>query len=214
MIQNSQKSLSIPLIRVMRIPLIGDQYQLETMETMEKNLGDAIESMLNLNENIGYLADFGTPPLGGGMGLPNQPQQEGLTNFNILVSENYSLKPVNLKEEKIPANLNCLIIAGPKEEFSDYALFQIDQFLMQGKSLAILLDSFNEIVPDRNQSYSNPNQGPFYIPLNTGLEKLLGHYGLASKKSYVMDENCYKQRMDANYGGGEQPIYFAPLIST
>jgi ABC-2 type transport system permease protein len=213
-IKNSQKAVSIPLIRVLRIPLIGDQYQLETMETMEKNLGDGIESMLNINENIAYLADFGTPSLGGNMGAPNQPQEQDLQNFNGLVSGNYSLKPLMLKEEKIPANLNCLIIAGPKEEFSEYALFQIDQFLMQGKSLAIMLDSFNEIVPDQNQSYYNPNQGPLYIPLNTGLEKLLSHYGITSKKSYVLDENCYKQTLDANYGGGEQPIYFAPLIST
>jgi ABC-2 type transport system permease protein len=212
--QTGQKSLSIPLIRVMRIPLIGDQYQLETMETMEKILGDGIESMLEINENIAYLADFGTPPLGGGsMGVPNQPQEQNLANFNGLVSKNYSLKPLLLKDENIPANLNCLIIAGPKEEFSDYALFQIDQFLMQGKSLAILLDSFNEIIPNQSQSSYNPNQGPFYIPLNTGLEKLLSHYGITSKKSYVMDENCYKQRVDPSYGGGEQPIYFAPLIS-
>jgi ABC-2 type transport system permease protein len=211
---NGGRSLSIPLIRVMRIPLIGDQYQLETMETMEKRISDGIESLLDINENIAYLANFGTPPLGGGnMGAPGQPQEQNLQNFSGLVAENYSLKPVNLNEEKIPDNLNCLIIAGPKEEFSDYALFQIDQFLMQGKSLAVFLDSFNEIVPDRNQSYANPNQGPLYIPLNTGLEKLLGHYGIGSKRSYVLDENCYKQRVDPNYGGGEQAIYFAPLIA-
>jgi ABC-2 type transport system permease protein len=212
--QNGQKSLSIPLIRVMRIPLIGDQYQLESMETMEKTLGDGIENMLDINENIAYLSDFGTPQLQGNMGAPNQPQEQNLTNFNSLVSGNYSLQPLMLKEEKIPANLNCLIIAGPKEEFSEYALFQIDQFLMQGKSLAILLDSFNEITPNQNQSAYNSNQGPFYIPLNTGLEKLLSHYGISIRKSYVMDENCYKQRLDPSYGGGEQPIYFAPLIST
>ncbi len=211
--QHSGKSVSFPLIRVLRIPLIGDQYQLETMETIEKNLGDGIESMLEINENIAYLSDFGTPPLAGNMGAPGQPQEQDLANFNRLVSESYSLKPLSLKEDPIPANLNCLIIAGPKEQFSDYALFQIDQFLMQGKSLAILLDSFNEIMPDRNQSYYNPNQGPMYLPLNTGLEKLLAHYGIGSKKSYVMDENCYRQRQDPAYGGGEQPIYFAPLIS-
>jgi hypothetical protein len=28
----------------------------------------------------------------------------------------------------------------------------------------------------------------------------------------VLDESCYKQQVDASYGGGEQPIYFAPLI--
>ena len=27
-----------------------------------------------------------------------------------------------------------------------------------------------------------------------------------------MDMNCYKQRLPQNFGGGERPIYFAPLI--
>ena len=209
----SRKSLSFPLIRAMRIPLIGDQYQLEPMDAMEKALNDGIENMLELNEKIAYLADYGTPPLRGGMGGANQGQEQDLANFSRLVSEDYTLLPLAIKEEKIPANLNCLIIAGPKEEFSEYALFQIDQFLMQGKSLAILLDSFNEIVPSQNPSYGNPNQGPFYIPLNTGLEKLLAHYGISSRKAYVMDEACYRQQLDPAYGGGEQPIYFAPLIA-
>jgi len=214
--QNGRKSLSISLIRVLRIPLIGDQYQLETVESLEKYLGEGIESLLDINENIAYLADFGTPPLQAGMGGPNpqQEQQQDLGNFSGLVSEKYSLLPVKLKDEKIPDNVNCLIIAGPKEEFSDYALFQIDQFLMQGKSLAILLDPFNEIVPERNPSYYNPNQGPMYVPLNTGLEKLLAHYGIRCRKSYLLDENCYQQRQDPAYGGGEQPIYFAPLIAS
>jgi ABC-type uncharacterized transport system involved in gliding motility auxiliary subunit len=210
--QSSRKSLSFPLIRVLSIPLLGEQYQLESMENMEKILGEGIESMLEINESIAYLADFGTPPLGGSTGAPNQPQEQDLSNFNRLVADSYSLKSLALKEGDIPANLNCLIIAGPKEEFSEYALFQIDQFLMQGKSLAILLDPFNEIVPDRNSSYGSPSQGPLYLPLNTGLEKLLAHYGIRGQKSYVLDETCYRQRLDPAYGGGEQPIYFAPLI--
>jgi ABC-type uncharacterized transport system involved in gliding motility auxiliary subunit len=210
--QRGRRSLSLPLIRVLRIPLLGDQYQLESMETMEKAITDGMESLLEINEGIGYLADFGTLPLQGGMGRPDRPQEEGIQNFNRLVSARYTLKPVTLKDEDIPANVNCLVIAGPREEFSEYALFQIDQFLMQGKSLAILLDPFNEIVPDRNQSYYNPNQGPLYLPLKTGLEKLLEHYGLRGLPSYVLDESCYKQQLDPAYGGGEQPIYFAPLI--
>jgi ABC-type uncharacterized transport system involved in gliding motility auxiliary subunit len=50
------------------------------------------------------------------------------------------------------------------------------------------------------------------VPLDTGLEKLLKHYGIQIRKSYVMDEHCFKQRMPAQLGGGERPIYFAPLI--
>jgi ABC-type uncharacterized transport system involved in gliding motility auxiliary subunit len=48
--------------------------------------------------------------------------------------------------------------------------------------------------------------------LNTGLEKLLKFYGLTIDKSYVMDENCFKQNLPQQFGGGERAIYFAPLI--
>ncbi|HSG27426.1 MAG TPA: hypothetical protein VLA34_03025, partial [Candidatus Krumholzibacterium sp.] len=47
-----------------------------------------------------------------------------------------------------------------------------------------------------------------------GLEKLLTHYGVEVPKSYVLDENCFEQRMPQMYGGGTQSIYFAPLIKS
>jgi len=50
------------------------------------------------------------------------------------------------------------------------------------------------------------------VPLDTGLEKLLSHYGIRIQQSFVMDENCYHQEMPAQFGGGERAIYFAPLI--
>jgi ABC-type uncharacterized transport system involved in gliding motility auxiliary subunit len=103
-------------------------------------------------------------------------------------------------------------VAGPTETFTDYELFQIDQFLMRGKSLAIFLDRFHEVMPPGQPGM--PGQAPRIVSLDTGLEKLLEHYGVKIKKSYVMDENCYKQRMPAQLGGGERPIYFAPLIKS
>jgi ABC-type uncharacterized transport system involved in gliding motility auxiliary subunit len=58
------------------------------------------------------------------------------------------------------------------------------------------------------------NQPPRYIPIDTGLDKLLSHYGIRMKKSYVLDESCYRQRIPAQFGGGERPIYFAPVIKS
>ena len=58
------------------------------------------------------------------------------------------------------------------------------------------------------------NRGPSYKPLDTGLEKLLAHYGVTLEKSYVLDENCYKQRVSQAMGGGERNIYFAPIIKS
>lgn len=214
-LEYNQKIQEIQLIQAMNVPLFGTQYKLTGMDKIEQTIDEGIENLIDIFDSIGYLSDHGVLPLTGGYGLPNQQQVESISHFNSIVSSNYSIKQVNLKQDPIPANLNCLVISRPKEEFSDYALYQIDQFLMKGKTLAVFLDAFNEIQPARqNQQYFNRNQGPFYIPLKTGLEKLLEHYGIRIKDSYVMDENCYKQRVDQRYGGGEQPIYFAPLIQS
>jgi ABC-type uncharacterized transport system involved in gliding motility auxiliary subunit len=48
--------------------------------------------------------------------------------------------------------------------------------------------------------------------VDTGLEKLLKHYGIGVNQSLAMDEKCFRQRMPEQYGGGEQAIYYAPLV--
>ncbi len=208
-----KKIVDVPLLSIIQFPLIGTRYELIDMESLEEILNENIETLIDINENIGFLSDhgalslFGSPPANPMMG----PQEEGLSNFNSLVSRNYSFKNISLTDEKIPESLKCMIIAGPTEPFTDYELYQIDQYLMRGKSLAVIMDRFKEVMPQRRQTFSF-NQGPAYVPIDTGLEKLLNHYGVRAKKSYVMDENCYKQTNAPQFGGGETPIYFAPII--
>ncbi|HDH04197.1 MAG TPA: hypothetical protein ENH01_00570, partial [Nitrospirae bacterium] len=139
-------------------------------------------------------------------------QDESLSNFNRLLSEEYSIRRVNLKNGDIPEGLSTLIIAGAKENFTDYELYRIDRFLMKGKNLAIFMDSFNEVRPQGQYGMMGGSQRPLWMPLNTGLEKLLDHYGLSVGKSIILDENSFKQRMPQQFGGGERSIYFAPVI--
>ena len=215
-LEYEDKVTEAQVIQAMEIPLIGSQYQLAEIDDLKEFINESIEYLIDINEDIGYLESHGTLLLfNPGGPMAQQPvQQPTLSNFYSLLSQNYSVKQINLNDEEIPESINCLIIASPKEEFSDYELFQIDQFLMKGKSIAILVDRFNEIMPQQQQmQYFNQNQGPFYIPINTGLENLLEHYGISVSNSYLLDESCYKQRMDERYGGGEQPIYFAPIIT-
>jgi ABC-type uncharacterized transport system involved in gliding motility auxiliary subunit len=204
---------SIPLLQVLRLPLIGTQYKLTEKDGVEENLNAAIDSLININADIGYLADFGSlqissvPP-----GMPGMPQdQSALNNFQQLVSQNYTIRDVRLGEEDLPEGLRSLIIAGPRQPLSDYALFQIDQFLMQGNHLILFLDRFDEQMPGGQASQFQPRP-PQYQPIDTGLEKLLDHYGVRIKSSYVMDENCFRQQVPQRLGGGERPIYFAPMI--
>lgn len=209
-----KKVVQIPLIHVMRIPLIGRHYEMVNLNEMDEIINESVESLIDINEDLGYLASHGSLNLWGsapaGMG---QQREDALANFRTLTSQNYTIKQIDLKEEAIPEGLNCLVVAGPKENFTDYELFQIDQFLMRGKNLALFIDAFNEVMPQGQQSCAM-NRPPRYVPLNTGLEKLLAYYGVRIKKSYVMDENCYKQRIPAQFGGGERAIYFAPIIKS
>jgi ABC-type uncharacterized transport system involved in gliding motility auxiliary subunit len=123
--------------------------------------------------------------------------------LNDLLSDRYTIRQIALKDQAIPDGLNCLVIAKPTEPFSDYELFQIDQALMKGTNIAFFSDAFNEIMPRGGMGM------PQYIPIDTGLEKLLTHYGITMTQAYVMDKTAYKHQPRE---GGEQIIYFAPML--
>jgi ABC-type uncharacterized transport system involved in gliding motility auxiliary subunit len=131
----------------------------------------------------------------------------GLAVFEQLVGSRYNIKQIPLKDEGIPEGLNCLVIAKPTQHFSDYALFQIDQALMKGTNIAVFADAF-----EQQQSQGGMMGMPAFTPIDTGLEKLLAHYGIEIQKAYVLDKNSYKQQMPQSQGGGEQIIYFAPVL--
>jgi ABC-2 type transport system permease protein len=209
--EHGEKSVVVPVVRAIRLPLVGTQYEMADRQRLEEIISANMESLIDIHEDIGYVASHGTVNL-----LPSSADERGMQareeakNFRNLVSMHYTIKPVNLKEEALPEGFNCLVVGGPTEPFTEYELFEIDQFLMRGRSLAIFLDRFHEVMPQAQAGARS--RGPRIVPLETGLEKLLSHYGINIRRSYVMDENCYKQRLPAHLGGGEQPIHFAPVI--
>lgn len=190
---------------------LEEQYVISDIKQIETFINDNIDNLIDINEDVGYLSTHGThnltndvPPQ---LRMMQPQQQEALGQFNSVLSKEYSVKKVTLGEEPIPESIDTLIIAGAKDNFSDWELYQIDQFLMKGKSLALFVDAFREIQ-QQNQRQGGFQQ-PVYLPLNTGLEKLLSHYGLSVKKSYLLDENCYVNR---DRSGNEMSIYFIPMI--
>ncbi len=210
LLQYKEQVREIPLLNVMRLPIFGTQYQLADLEQIEEIVNVNLERLVNINEDLGYLADFGTLNLHG-MGPFGPAEVESLDRFNELVSRNYNLKSIEVSEDAVPAGLKTLVIANPTEKFSDWALYQIDQALMRGTNLAIFTDAFQESQAPGQQPFM-ANQMPTYLPFDSGLEKLLEHYGVRIRKSLVMDEKCYRQRLPQQQGGGERPIYFAPII--
>ncbi len=206
-----QKNLMSKKLSLTNRGLVEDYYIIDKKE-IEDFINENVDKVININDDIGYLTSNGTlslnsqlPPQ---MQMLQQQNKSEISNFKSLISKEYSLKEVDLKKgEGIPDSITTLIIAGPKDTFSDRELFEIDQFLMKGGSLAFFPDSFREIKQQSSGMYGY--RQPIYIPINSGIEKLLSHYGITIRKTYLLDESCYINRDQNN---NEAPIYFAPFI--
>jgi ABC-type uncharacterized transport system involved in gliding motility auxiliary subunit len=199
---------TLPLITAVEIPIIGTTYQMADPQELGEQITAIMEKLIGINKDIGYLSDHGSPALGPDrMAMMQGRAGNSLAVFEQLVGSRYNIKQIPLKDEGIPEGLNCLVIAKPTQHFSDYALFQIDQALMKGTNIAVFADAF-----EQQQSRGGMMGMPAFTPIDTGLEKLLAHYGIEIQKAYVLDKNSYKQQMPQSQGGGEQSIYFAPVL--
>ncbi|MBA7532629.1 hypothetical protein ES705_24855 [subsurface metagenome] len=175
-------------------------YQVATMESMAALIEDSTKAILGIHEEIGYMADFGTPPYRGRGGQSDAVETD-LSSFYPLVSKNYTIKGLLLEKREIPESLKSLLVVSPREKLSDWALFQIDQFLMRGGSVILFLDAFDVFI-DRQPGSGELSGLPFYTPRETGLEQMIEHYGVALSPSYVLDENSFVSRERNQRGGG------------
>ena len=187
-------------------------YQLADLETIRRSLDDTLKNVLGTQEEMGYLADFETPPYRGRANAttPTDMVEAELSNLFQLVSAEYTYRGLLLEDRLVPEGLRSMLVVGPQEPLNEWALFQIDQFLLRGGSLMLFLDSHHIYV---SQGGGFGGGGAFHLPRETGLEAMLEHYGIRLKQSYVLDEQAFVQRQPSPRGGYvESEIYFAPLL--
>ncbi len=209
-IKYQDKIATLPLISAIELPIIGTTYQMTDPAILEEQINAIVEKFIGINKDIGFLADHGTHSLmQDRMAMMQGKPSSSMQVFNSLLSSRYSIKQINLKDGAIPDGLSCLIIARPTEKFSDYELFEIDQALMKGTNIAFISDSFQEITSQQNSMMGMP---PQFKSIDTGLDKLLNHYGIDIQKAYVLDKQAYKHQAPQSVGGQEQIVYFVPML--
>lgn len=169
-------------------------FAISGLDSLEENLEDALQGVVSQSLEIGYITGHGERAL-------DNPQEQRIKQITADV---YELKEINLAEQSIPASINTVIINGPQVEFNDKELYALDQFLLGGGKLILFIDPFIEM-----QQQNNPYAMPTYLPVNSGLEKLLTKYGLEIPKNYVLDEACFES---VQQGLGKIPLYFAPVL--
>lgn len=185
------------VIQLLSRTLFG-QYSVAGLDNLDDRISTAIDNLVSINPRIGYITGHGERDLAN--------QRDGASTFHEAAGDMYEFKTIDLTKEDIPSDIQTIIINGPRSEFADAELYKIDQYLMQGRSALVFLDSFLEMQPDGQNMFMRE---PVVLPVMTGLDKLLAHYGISVNRDIVLDENCYRATMR---GLGEQSLYFAPLI--
>ncbi len=154
--------------------------------------GENPEIMLNKSENtleykfaktIRTLISKGLPRVlltaGNGELVPSQT-----ATFETGMKSTISTDRVDLDTTYyIPDDIEALIIANPKEPFSDRSKFMIDQYIMSGGKVIWIIESL-----DVNVDSINVNGVYIPRPTNLGLDDMFFKYGVRVKQDLILDK--------------------------
>ena len=114
----------------------------------------------------------------------------------------FEIFKVPLEQAKKPADLSnfkTVIIQSPKESYSDREIYLLDQYVLNGGNLVVLL---NGVAVEEQALSGGTTIG---MPLETGLENLLFRYGLRINTDLIQDMNFgLIPTMVGNFGNQEQ----------
>ncbi len=187
------------LIDISIAPTITGKNVITGLDALEDRINGAVSSLVSVNPRIGYITGHGEVDLG------DQQSPAGGALMKQVLSDVYDIIEIQLAKEDIPADLGLIIVNGPRGEFSERELYKIDQYLMKGKAAVFFLDSFNEINLGQQGMFARQ---PMVFPVTTGLEPLLGHYGITVNKNIVLDKSCARGMV----AGALKDFYHVPII--
>ena len=165
------------------VPTLFGTNVITGIDKLEDRINGAISGLLSVNPRIGYVRGHGIPELN------DKRNAEGAGLFNDIITDMYEVAEVDLLTQDIPDDLSVLVINGPTEAFADAEKFKVDQFLMQGKSVLLFVNSFLEI---NNQQMQFMGGQPMIVPVNNGLDDMLASYGIKVNKNVVLDKSSTK----------------------
>lgn len=172
----------------------------QAIEGVEYELANAIHKLTNLDrKKIGIVT--GHDELNG---LP-------IASFENSLSEQYDINEVRLSSmDKLSEN-DALIIAKPRQSFSNVDKYNLDQYVMKGGRLLLLLDRLDAVM----DSASSDNY--FAFPYDLNLDDQLFKYGVRINQDLIQDRVAGRYPIVVSNAGKPQIMQmewpFFPLIN-
>jgi gliding-associated putative ABC transporter substrate-binding component GldG len=155
---------------------LGSQEVLnQSIEGIEFELANAIYKISNTNrKRIGMVKGHG------------EVDSLDIASFNNALLDQYDVFNVNISSKSAIENYDALVIAKPRFGFSESEKYKLDQYLMKGGKLLLLLDRLDAVM----DSASRENY--FAFPYDLRLDDQLFKYGVRINPDLVQDRNASK----------------------
>jgi ABC-type uncharacterized transport system involved in gliding motility auxiliary subunit len=136
---------------------------------------------------------------------------QGFRALKQVLDQEYDVTSVNPSSAEIPADVDGLVIGGPKQALDEKGLREIDRFLMTGRG-AVVLDDGMAVNSPNQQQFAQAGMGQIKMvqPNQTGLDKLLDVYGFKVGQNVIADNEAAMPGL-IDMGGGRRGLTQLPI---
>lgn len=107
-------------------------------------------------------------------------------NQGLFKARGFDIARVDLDQD-VPDDINALVVFGPKSSFSDYQLYQMDQFVMRGGSLVVFLYPWDIKMQLMDVKGGVEEQGTL-TKNSSNIDSLLAHWGMKPSGKMLVDK--------------------------
>jgi ABC-2 type transport system permease protein len=172
----------------------------QAIEGVEYEIANAIYTLTNNNrKRIGFVTGHG------------ELDGNRLISFENSLSEQYDVVSVALDQKEKLVDVDALIISKPTQAFSNIDKYYLDQYLMKGGRLMLLLDRLDAAM----DSASSDNY--FAFPYELNLDDQLFKYGVRINQDLIQDRVSGRYPIVVSNAGKPQIMQmewpFFPLVN-
>ncbi|MGM0595902.1 MAG: Gldg family protein [Myxococcota bacterium] len=172
---------------------------MQAAEVSTSDISERVESSLKrilpgFTKRLGLVI----PPADVNPMMAKQMRRRPPSQFAVLkqlLQEDFEIEEVDLESGNPPLNTDVLLLARP-EEMSEKAIYALDQYIMLGGSVVILLDPGKLDMQALRQSKLKLNA------VKSGLEELLANWGVNYKQQILADKNNFPYPMPREIQSG------------
>jgi len=156
--------------RTESIPVI----QQEDAANLEYDLTSLIIKMTKPKLHVvGFLKGHGEHTVGNGIQVAGAASQDTYSSVGQYLRKNYDVRTIDFSQQQTLDSVDVLVVAGPKRDLTERAVFEIDQFLLRGGKAIFLVDAIRQIETGINLEVLDINAKNLLSPLGLTVDSNL-----------------------------------------